>query len=302
MPPGIVDRLEVIKVEDQETHRLAIAGAAGQFLAQGPIHVAAVVEPRQGIADRQLGLPGKALLQGPFGFFQCPVGLRQRPVSLLQFRQGLVEPHLRQAAFGDVGDETLQRLQLAGGIEDPLPLLPDPFLSAIGGANPIGQLKGPLVANPRLHPFPDQPPIGRMDQIGITARAVANQFRGGIAGQALTALAQELHGPIGIIPAAVGNPWQIADERLQPPAVFIQSGLRLAAFGDIEAQHGQAANEALVVEHRIQGILDTPAQAFVLETERLPGLDDLLDIGPAPGGHIRWDEGIDRVPDRGARV
>ena len=79
------------------------------------------------------------------------------------------------------------------------------------------------------------------DQIVEGEGLVGHEFVGRVAGQFAAALADEVHGPIAVVLAAVGHAGQVGHERSVLAAAFAQFGFGLHAFGHIVEDTGKLA-------------------------------------------------------------
>ena len=261
-------------------HFLAgIAGGAGE----GGIHV----------EDGALGVGDEDGFAGLFDGANQPLVLGFRPL-----------------ARGDVGDEAFQGEHLALLVVDAFALFPDPLGFAGTGADFVFLLEPAPLAE-RLLPFgPHEFALGRQDEVGEGDGLVADEILRGVAGQVLAALADELHGPVPVVPAAVGHARQVGHQGHVLAPAFPKLVFGQPAFGHVVEDAGELAGRGAedrhfevaadgrreVVEERgIAGqrhvAVGFDANRFGLRQDFAAGLAD--DVGGFPADHA-FEGGIHR--------
>ena len=160
---------------------------------------------------------------------------------------------------------------LAG--EHPSPLLPDPFLLAVGRGDSIDEFERSASRERFLDLLAHDGAVLGVDQFLVGYLRVVYQFGRGIAGEFLAALAHELHGPELVVAAAVGHPGEIAHQCGERPLAFLERLLGALALGHIlDAK-----------DHLPPGL---PAQRDRRDQERclafpVGPLEQQVDLGPA---------------------
>ena len=143
--------------------------------------------------------------------------------------------------LGHVGDEPLEPQEVAVHRVDGVPLLPDVPDLAVGRCDPVLKLeRGSTGGEGALDLVPHALPVVGMDEVPVGHASGPHQVRGVVAGQRPTALAHELHRPVGIVPALVGHAGQTTQEaRARRPAGLdpVRSS-RARAGGRFRSGHG----------------------------------------------------------------
>ena len=216
----------------------------------------------------------------------------------LEVLEQLLALLLGQNSGGHVRHKTLQRLQIALSIVHAGSLFPHPLDRTIGSANPIGDLIRLIFRQGLLGGVPDHLPIFRYDDVVVGQFGVTTQVRGRISGQGHATVADELHRPIAVVPAAIGDPRQIAHQRRQSSPAFVKLVLGAFAFGDIRDHrqrnlfsvdlhgvHGkQGGNDLLVLASKMNFV--QVDDAFFLENSQHSRT--VFGVGPDPqfGGAV----------------
>ena len=85
------------------------------------------------------------------------------------------------------------------------------------------------------------PPVVSMDDIAIRDLPVSDQVIREVAGQLNAAMADKLHGPIGIVQTAVDHPRKVADQGRKRALAFLERSVSPLFLGHI-AEQQQAAD------------------------------------------------------------
>jgi hypothetical protein len=154
------------------------------------------------------------------------------------------------APLGDVEDDAVAIDRLARLVEDPLPALEHAAHAAVPMRHTVLDLIGPLVLEAVGHDAGDVVDILRMDQAAVGADRIVDEVVGGETRKLHDGVADELHGVVGVVGAAVGHARDIAD---QGPELGLADPQRRRPLGDggLEALVG-LSQVVLPRSHRLQ--------------------------------------------------
>ena len=263
---------------------LALPGLAGfqdlpHRAVEFPVVLAALEDARGPAEDFLAGVAGDPR-EGGIHVENLAVGVGDED-RLAGLFDGAGQPFaLAFGAFarGDVGDEAFKGDDLALRVVDAFALFPDPAGFAGARRDLVFHLEPAVRAQDALPGGPDQFAVGGQDEVVVGNLAVADQVFRRVAGEVLAPLADELHGPVAVVPAAVGHAGQVGQQRdVAPPALpqFVEGEL---ALGDVAEDAGELARRR--AERRY---FEIPAQrrGIVLEKGGQARADDVaVDFEP----------------------
>ncbi len=225
MAEAVVDLLEVVDVEHQRRHRLAIAHRAGHQGVQLAGHVAAIVQPRELVGHRRFQALVQVVAQIVGVALALDLGPRPRR-QLLRIdgaRQDVVDPDVQgaDAAIAVVRIDQRQDGQVAGALVRAQLGAEAQAVEAARHAVDDHQVHGPAGGQMRL------------GEVGLDHGPMLHrQFRGQALGLAI-GVVDDQHTAAGSRQAAAGR----ADQADAPPGI-----LAVTQFVQHDLQPGQAAH------------------------------------------------------------
>ncbi len=149
---------------------------------------------------------------------------------------------LGHLALGDVEDEALHRFDLAVADADRVRAVPHPAVGPVGMAHAVFQLERAIGGEIALDGLPDHLAVIGMDQL-VVGRRSTDQVPRRKTEQHPAAFADELHGPVAVVAAAIDDAGHVGE---QGALETLALGQRLGAFGDAPLQRRVQLLEGLL--------------------------------------------------------
>ncbi len=192
-----------------------------------------------------------------------------------------IELFLELLVFRDVGDKAFQDLPAVGVSPHGAPLFPDPSLLPALGADAVFQLKGRSLAQGLLHLAVHARRVLGMDQLSVFPGITGYELLWCVFQELLASAAYELHGPIRLIGAPVGQAGKVGEQGLHGALAFSKRLLLAVLFRYVPEDEDHSRDVSLIVAYGGGGVRDLVLPSLPVDERRVVG--QLL--APAGGDH-----------------